>query len=124
MEVSKSIEITEELVYNFAKLSGDNNPIHLDEDYAKKTIFGKRIAHGMLLSSFFSTLIAEKLPGPGSIYLSQNLSFKKPCFIGDTIKVVVSLSKRENKKYFLDTIIMNSSHEIIVEGNALVLKGY
>jgi 3-hydroxybutyryl-CoA dehydratase len=122
MEVSKSIQITDELVINFAKLSGDNNPIHLDEDYAKNSIFGKRIAHGMLLGSFFSTLIAEEYPGPGSIYLNQTLNFKKPCFIGDVIKVIVSLDKQEDKKYFLNTIILNSSQEVIIEGTSLVLK--
>ena len=122
MRVSEEIIITDDLVKKFSDLTGDKNPIHLNDEYAKNTIFGKRIVHGMLISSFFSKIISEKYPGPGSIYLNQNLNFKRPCFIGDTIEVVVRLNKQENKKYLLDTIIYNSSQEIIIEGSALVLS--
>ena len=75
---SITVTITEEMINNFAKVSGDFNPIHVNEQYAKKTIFKKRISHGMLVASFISRVIANKLPGPGTIYLSQNLSFKHP----------------------------------------------
>jgi 3-hydroxybutyryl-CoA dehydratase len=122
MEVSKSIQITSELVNNFAQLSGDNNPIHLDTEYAKTTVFGKPIAHGMLLSSFFSTLIAQEYPGPGSIYLNQELNFLKPCFVGETINVKVKLITQENFKYLLNTQIYNSSNDLIINGKALILK--
>jgi 3-hydroxybutyryl-CoA dehydratase len=122
MEVSKSIQITSELVNNFAQLSGDNNPIHLDTEYAKTTVFGKPIAHGMLLSSFFSTLIAQEYPGPGSIYLNQELNFLKPCFVGETINIKVKLITQENFKYLLNTQIYNSSNDLIIDGKALILK--
>ena len=122
MEVFKSVEITSELVNNFAQLSGDNNPIHLDIEYAKTTVFGKPIAHGMLLSSFFSTLIAQEYPGPGSIYLNQELNFLKPCFVGEIINVKVKLITQENFKYLLSTQIYNSKNDLVIDGKALILK--
>jgi 3-hydroxybutyryl-CoA dehydratase len=122
MEVSKSILITQELVTQFAQLSGDQNPIHIDKEYAKSTPFGKPIAHGMLISSFFSSLIAQEYPGPGSIYLNQELNFLKPCFIGETINVVVSLITQEKYKYFLSTRVYNQDKDVLIEGKALILK--
>jgi 3-hydroxybutyryl-CoA dehydratase len=122
MEVFKSIEITEKLVREFAKLVGDNNPIHLDKEYAKTTLFGRPIAHGILVSSFFSTLISEDYPGPGSIYLNQEMIFLKPCFVGDTVKVVVKLIEKENFKYSLSTRVYNSENNLIIDGKALILK--
>lgn len=121
MRVSEKIIISENMVKNFSELSGDKNPIHLDEEYAKTTSFGKRIAHGMLVSSFFSKIISEVYPGKGSIYLQQNLTFKNPCFIEDEIDVVVELEKQEGKKFYLKTIIYNED-KILVEGNAIILK--
>lgn len=121
MRVSEKIKITEEMVFKFSEVSGDKNPIHLDSSYASKTIFGKRIAHGILLSSFFSKLISSKYPGEGSIYLSQNIKFNKPCFIGDEIEVIVELEKKEKNIYFLDTKIEKEGMNLI-EGKAIVLK--
>jgi 3-hydroxybutyryl-CoA dehydratase len=122
MEVFKSIKITKKLVREYAKLVGDNNPIHLDKKYAKTTLFGRPIAHGMLVSSFFSTLISEDYPGPGSIYLNQEIIFLKPCFVGDTVKVVVKLIEKENFKYSLSTRVYNSENNLIIDGKALILK--
>ncbi len=122
MIVEENKRITKELVNNFIQVSGDNNPIHWDKEYCKSSPFKKPIAHGLLLASFFSNLIATKYPGKGSIYLSQSLSFQKPCFIGDEILVKIQLQKKENSKYFLRTTISNSNNEILVEGEALVLK--
>jgi 3-hydroxybutyryl-CoA dehydratase len=122
MEVSKSLVITQDLVNQFAQLSGDFNPIHIDPEYAKSTFFGKPIAHGMLVSSFFSTLIAQEYPGPGSIYLKQELNFLKPCFIDETINVVIKLITKEDCKYFLNTLVYNKDGKLIVEGTALILK--
>jgi 3-hydroxybutyryl-CoA dehydratase len=121
MRVSEKILISEDMVKDFSELSGDKNPIHLDEEYAKSTIFGKRVAHGMLLSSFFSRLISEVYPGKGSIYLQQNLIFKNPCFINDEIEVIVELDKKDGNKFFLKTIIFKDD-EILIEGNAIILK--
>ena len=81
-KASLSKIFTEEEVVQYSKISKDTNPIHLDESYASTTVFGKRIAHGMLVASMFSALIGVDLPGKGSIYLGQNLSFKAPVFIG------------------------------------------
>ena len=121
MEVSESITITYSMVLQFAALSGDTNPIHLDDEYAEKTIFGKRIVHGMLLGSFISKMIATKYPGEGSIYLSQNLKFKSPCYIGDTVKVTIKLIEQEGSKYTLGTYVTND-HHVLIEGEAFVIK--
>ena len=109
------------MVLQFAALSGDTNPIHLDDEYAEKTIFGKRIVHGMLLGSFISKMIATKYPGEGSIYLSQNLKFKSPCYIGDTVKVTIKLIEQEGSKYTLGTYVTND-HHVLIEGEAFVIK--
>lgn len=121
MQVFEKIKISNEMVVRFSELSGDKNPIHLNEDYAKKSVFGRRIVHGMLLSSFFSKLIAEKYPGSGSIYLAQNLNFKKPCYIDDEVLVVIKLINSFNGKYELKTTIYRGDDEII-DGSAVVLK--
>jgi 3-hydroxybutyryl-CoA dehydratase len=121
MRVSEKITITDKMVRDFSELVGDKNPIHLDDEYSKNSIFGKRIVHGMLLSSFFSKIIATTYPGEGSIYLKQDLNFKNPCYINDEIEIVVELDKKENNKYFLKTKIIRDNIEII-DGNAIVLK--
>lgn len=122
MVVSEKITITDEMVIRFSELTGDKNPLHLDSDYCANTKFKKPIVHGMFLSSFFSKLISEKYPGPGSIYLSQNLSFISPCFVGDTINVVIELNEKINSKYYLRTIIYDSNDNKIIDGEALILK--
>jgi 3-hydroxybutyryl-CoA dehydratase len=118
----EKIHITKELVINFSKVSGDENPIHLDEDYSKNTIFKKPIAHGMLLASFFSKIISEVYPGHGSIYLSQTLNFLKPCFVGEEINVKITLISEHNGKYKLNTQILNNDNVILIDGEALILK--
>ena len=122
MKVVKHIEITEELVENYAKLIGDFNPIHLDEEYAKTTIFKSRIAHGMLVSSFISSIIASDFPGPGSIYSYQDLKFIKPCYVGDKLKYIIEQTEVVNNKFELSTKVYNHSNELILDGSARVLK--
>lgn len=121
MRVSKKFTIKEEDVVNFSKVSQDYNPIHLDEEYAKNSIFKKRIVHGMLLGGYISSLIANEYPGHGSIYLQQNLSFKNPCYIDDEIEVVVELVELTDSKYKLKTVV-KAGDQILVDGEALVLK--
>ena len=91
LQIGQKVEFTEviseSMVEEFAKLSGDYNPHHIDESYAKKTRFKKRICHGMLLASFFSKLTGMYLPGKGSLYLSQSLNFIAPAFIDDEVTV-------------------------------------
>ena len=82
-----TIKITEKLLNDFAILSGDQNPLHMDENYANSTPFKKRVCHGMLLASFFSRLIGMHMPGKNALYFSQSLNFKSPCFIGDEVIV-------------------------------------
>ncbi len=91
--------ITDADIRTFAAISGDANPIHLDEDYAKTTRFGRRIAHGMLTASLISAVIGNDLPGVGSIYLSQTLTFKAAVYLDDTITATVEVTAfREEKR--------------------------
>ena len=115
-------KITEKDIDNFVKLTGDNNPVHTNLDFAKKTIFKQKVAHGFLSASLISTLIATKLPGPGSIYLSQNLKFIAPVFIDDLVivKVTVKEIDHEKKKVKLQTECFKNEKKII-SGEAIVL---
>jgi len=122
MKFSENFTISMDLVKSYSELTGDKNPIHLDYEHAKQTIFKKPIAHGMLISSFFSKIISETYPGHGSIYLSQSLNFKNPCYVGDKIEVVIELLNKNNNKYELLTQIYNSDKTLLVDGNALILK--
>lgn len=102
---SYSKTITDLDVQNFAKLSGDMNPVHLDEEYAEKSRFKKRIAHGLLSSSFFSAIFGTKLPGKGCVYVSQNLTFKRAVYLGDTVTAIATVTKIDlvKKRAFFDT---------------------
>ena len=115
-------KITEKDINEFAKLSGDDNPVHTNSDFAKKTIFKQKVAHGFLSASLISTLIATKLPGPGSIYLSQNLKFLAPVFIDDLVRVIVTVQEidHEKKKVKLQTECFKNEKKII-SGEAVVL---
>jgi 3-hydroxybutyryl-CoA dehydratase len=90
--------VTEADIVLFAGITGDTNPVHLDEEFAKPTMFKGRIAHGMLTAGFVSAVFGTKLPGPGCIYLSQNLKFKAPVKIGDTVKARVTVSAIDQEK--------------------------
>ncbi|MBN6188320.1 MaoC family dehydratase [Aneurinibacillus sp. BA2021] len=116
--------ITEEDIVAFATLTGDVNPIHLDEEFAKTTFFKGRIAHGMLTASFISTVLGTQLPGTNTIYLSQNLKFKAPVKIGDTITAVAEvIEKRDDRKLIkLRTNLLNQNQKVVVEGEAMVMK--
>ena len=113
---------TEEEVLQFSKLSLDQNPIHIDKEFAKASIFGKRIVHGMLVASLFSGILGEKLPGKGTIYLGQNLVFKAPVFIGEEVTASVEIIHvREDKPIVtLRTICRNSEDKIVIDGEAVV----
>lgn len=115
--------ITKEDVQTFANVTGDHNPVHLDEDYAKDTMFKKCIAHGMLSAGLISKVIGTQLPGYGTIYLGQTLNFKKPVYIGDTITTVVSIQKinPEKRLLILDTYCKNQKDKVVLEGEATVM---
>lgn len=117
--------ITDEDVRQFADLSLDHNPIHLDDDYAKDGIFGKRIAHGMLTASLISAVIGMKLPGENTLYLSQSLKFTKPVYLGDTcVAQVEVINKRDDKQILTlkTTITTNNGETLVVDGEAVVKK--
>ncbi len=107
----------------FAEASGDKNPVHLDEAFAQTTRFGQRIAHGMLVAGLISAVLGTELPGPGSIYLSQELAFKRPVHLGDTITAEVEIIEaREDKHiYTLSTLCRNQKGKLVIAGKAVVL---
>lgn len=118
-----NVTITEEMIERFAQATGDHNPIHVDEDYAKGTIFKARVAHGMLQAGILSGVLGTRFPGVGTIYLSQTLKFLKPVFIGDHITFrlkVVELLKEKNR-IRLETVCFNQKGEITLTGDALVM---
>lgn len=123
-EASMTKTITAKEINAFADLVGDHNPIHVDPEFAANTPFKKCIAHGMLGTSLVSTVLATKLPGPGTIYLSQNVQFKKPVFVDDTITVSVKVKEiREDKPIVtLESTAVNQRGEIVINGEAVVLK--
>ena len=118
-----SVKITEKLLDDFAVISGDQNPLHMDENYANTTPFKKRVCHGMLLASFFSRLIGMHLPGKNALYFSQSLNFKSPCFIGDevTIEGEIVYKSMATKILALNTAIYNQSGKCLVDGIAKVI---
>ncbi len=109
-------------VEEFADLSNDKNPVHLDEAFAKTSIFGQRVVHGMLVASLFSGLLGEKLPGEGTIYLGQTLNFTAPVSIGEEVTASVEIINiRDDKPIVtLQTTCVNSSGQIVIEGEAVV----
>jgi len=116
--------ISEADVEKFAELSLDINPIHLDEEYAEKSVFGKKIAHGFLVGSLISAVIANKLPGYGSIYLKQEMNFKRPVFLGDEITAEVEILEEIKPSVFrIGTKCTNQSGDIVIDGFAVIKKG-
>ncbi|MEM7192227.1 MAG: MaoC family dehydratase [Pseudomonadota bacterium] len=98
MEASVSKTVTNDDITAFAELSGDINPVHLNEEFAAGTMFKKRIAHGFFTGSLFSTVLGTKLPGPGCIYLSQTMKFKGPVYIGDELKATCTITNVDMEK--------------------------
>jgi acyl dehydratase len=120
---SISRKIKDQDIRAFAELTGDHNPVHLDETFARETRFGRRIAHGMFGASLISAVLGTELPGEGSIYLSQTLQFLGPVFIGDTVTARVTVMKvKEDKSIVtLETACENQRGETIIRGEAIVL---
>ena len=115
MSESYSQTITDADVKDFSGISGDKNPVHMDEIYAKESRFGKRIAHGMLSSSFFSALFGTKLPGQGCVYVAQSLKFRKPVYIGDTVTATVEVTSIDidKRRVFFDTYCRVGKSKVI-----------
>jgi len=114
--------ITEDDIQKFGDLSGDYNPLHFNEEWAKTTMFGSRIAHGILTASYISAVIGMHLPGPGTIYMSQSMRFMAPVRIGDTItaRVEVVQLNDEKERVTLKTTCTNQDGTIILDGEALI----
>lgn len=115
--------ITETDVYLYAGITGDINPAHINEESSKKTMFKGRIAHGMLTAGLISAVLGVHLPGPGTIYLSQELKFTAPVRFGDTIKAEVEVIEKieEKNRVILNTICYNQNEEIVLKGTATVM---
>ena len=115
--------VSETDVYLFAGISGDFNPAHVNQTEAEKGMFGKRIAHGMLSAGFISAVLGTLLPGPGTIYMGQELRFTKPVAIGDTITATATVAEMiiEKNRVILDTVCTNQNGEIVIKGKATVM---
>ncbi|MGZ3275480.1 MAG: MaoC family dehydratase [Caulobacteraceae bacterium] len=114
--------VTDEAVRAFAAVSGDHNPVHLDEDFAHRTVFRGRVAHGMLLGAHISAVLGEQLPGPGAIYLSQTLQFEHPVRIGAEVKVRVEVKAIDaaTRRVTLATVC-TVGDQVVAEGEAVVI---
>lgn len=115
--------ISEQDVEAFASITEDKNPAHMDEEYARNSIFKHRIAHGMLVGSLFSTIFGVMLPGLGSIYTKQSLKFTKPVYFGDTItaKVIVKEKNLDRNRVTFDCVATNQKDEVVVIGEAEIM---
>ena len=115
--------VTETDVVMYAGVTGDMNPAHINVEYAKTNMFGQRIAHGMLSAGFISNVLAMQLPGPGSIYLGQELKFVKPVFIGDTVTATVTVLEimEERNRVKMDTTVTNQRGETVIVGTATIM---
>ncbi|MGI6751529.1 MAG: MaoC family dehydratase [Anaerovoracaceae bacterium] len=121
MKASMSKTIGESDIYGFAGITGDFNPIHVNEEYARTTRFGRRVAHGMILAGMFSAVRAMKVPGPGGVLISQTLTFKAPAFIGDTVTALVEVTSVnvEKNRIVMRNEIRNQDGVLLIEGESI-----
>jgi 3-hydroxybutyryl-CoA dehydratase len=122
MTASTAKTVTETDIILFSGISTDTNPAHLDEEYAKTTMFGGRIAHGMLSAGFISAVLANQLPGPGTIYMSQTLKFKAPVRPGDTVRATVTVKEVNvaKNRVTLDTVCTVAG-KTVIEGECMMM---
>ena len=121
--VTRTRTITDADIRAFADAADDHNPVHMDEDYAAGTPFKARIAHGLLVASLIASALASDLPGAGSVYLGQELKFKKPVYIGDTITATVTVTKYNERRRIavIETVVRNQNGDVVIEGEATVI---
>jgi len=118
----KTVRVTDDAVRRFAAVTGDMNPLHLDGEYARETIFGERIAHGMLLGGYVGAVLGCDFPGPGTILVTQEFSFRKPVGIGDRVTIRVAVVERlEENRACLATMVVSESGDVVVDGRAIVI---
>ena len=121
MEASYIQVISDANIKAYAKLSGDNNPLHLSDVYASESRYKKRIAHGLLSASFFSALFGSRLPGNGCVYLSQTLNFKRPVYINDTVTAIIKVMSIDKVKKRVEfSTICKVKNRIVIEGIAQI----
>ena len=120
---STTREITDDVIRKFANVSGDFNPIHLDEEFAAKTRFGKRIAHGMLSGAFISAVLGNEFREISTIYLSQTMKFTAPVFLGDTVTTTATITNVRDDKPIItvETVCTNQNGETTLKGEAVVM---
>jgi len=120
---STSRKVTDALVRQFAEVSGDYNPIHLDDEFAKSTRFGRRIAHGMLSGAFISAVLGNEFRGMKIVYLSQTLKFTAPVYLGDTVTATATVTsiREDNGIVTLETVCTNQNGEVLVKGESAVM---
>ncbi|HWR06240.1 MaoC family dehydratase [Sporomusa sp.] len=127
IEIGESASITKTIteadIVNFAGIIGDFNPIHVDEEFAKATVFGKRLAHGMLTASFISTLMGRCMPGTNGLYLSQEIKFLKPVLVGDTITAYAEIIEKidAKRRLIIKTTVSNQRGEMVIDGKAVTM---
>jgi acyl dehydratase len=122
-KASLSKTISESDVYLYAGISGDFNPIHVDEEYAKSTVYGKRIAHGGLAASLLAPVLGMKLPGLGTVALETRTKFRKPVYFGDTITCTVEVIKKQPKIKSVEMKVVwtNQNGEVVCKGDCSVI---
>jgi 3-hydroxybutyryl-CoA dehydratase len=122
MSASYTRTVTDKDIRQFAEVSGDTNPVHLDEEFAASTRFKKRIAHGMLSGSYISTVVGTKLPGPGCLYVSQTLNFRAPVYIGDEVTATVTVTElNERRGYVTLSTVCSVGDTDVIRGEAMML---
>jgi len=119
MEVSYSQTIMDADVKLFAGISGDNNPVHMDEEFAGRSRYKRRVVHGLMLASYFSALFGKRLPGEGCVYAAQSLEFKKAVYLGDTVTATITVKEVdfEGKKVFFRTVC-KVKNRVVIDGEA------
>ena len=121
MSASYSQTITDSDVKSFSGLSGDKNPIHMDENYASVSRYKKRIVHGLLPCSFFSALFGTKLPGEGSVYASQSIKFLRPIYLGDTVTAIIIVKSLDHERHNIDfETICKVNNKVVINGEARI----
>ncbi len=122
-KVAKQIEITEEVVFVFCGLTGDMNPMHTNEDYASRTMFKKRIAPGLLSVCLMASLMGCELPGAASVYVSQDIKFKAPVFIGDTLRAEVEVVAKDiaRNRITVRTTCINQNGQLVIDGQGVTM---
>jgi phosphate acetyltransferase len=120
---SQSATLTHKAIRDFAEVTGDFNPAHLDPDYARTTIMKDVVGHGMWSGALFSRILGTQFPGPGTIYLGQTFKFRRPVYVNDVITATVTVTKKDDAKgmVWLDTVVKNQKGETVIEGEATIL---